>query len=133
MDVLILGCNHLTTSLAQSFSEYGHRVTILSDNRECLEQVADDFPVEVIFTAEPLMQDYLQQGGVATTGVFLAMSSDDHLNALTAQIAQHIFRVPKVVCHVNDPQLQVLYSGLGLEVVGYSVGLLQDVRQTIER
>ena len=133
MHVLILGCNHLTTNLVPNLTESGYRVTLLSNDRECLEQVADGFPVEVILTAEPLMQDYLQQGCMATTDVFLAMSGDDHLNVLTAQIAQHIFNVPKVICHVNDPQLQVLYSGLGLNVVGYSVGLLQDIGQAIEQ
>ena len=88
---------------------------------------------EVILTAEPQMQDYLQQGGIDTAQIFLALSGDDHLNALTAQIARHIFNVPKVICNVNDPELQLLYSGLGLDVVGYSFGLLQDIRQAIEQ
>ena len=56
----------------------------------------------------------------------------DHENILVAQIAKHIFNVPKVVCHLGSPQLQVLYAALGLDVVGYSFGLLQDVRQAIE-
>jgi hypothetical protein len=40
--------------------------------------------------------------------------------------------VPKVVCHLASPQLQVMYAALGLDVVGYSFGLLQDVRQAIQ-
>jgi trk system potassium uptake protein TrkA len=71
--------------------------------------------------------------GVDTTDIFLALSDDDHRNALTAQIARHIFNVPKVICHLDNPQLQILYAGLGLDVVGYSFGLLQDIRQSIEK
>jgi len=133
MDVLILGCNQLTANLVPDLAKSGFRVTLMSQQRECLERMADEPGVRVILTSEPLMQDYLQQGGIATVDIFLALSGDDHLNALTAQIAHHIFNVPKVVCHVNDPQLQVLYSGLGLSVVGYSFGLLQDIRQVIEQ
>ena len=133
MHVLILGCNQLTTNLVPDLASSAYQVTLLSNDRECLEGVAEHSRVEVILTAEPQMQDYLQQGGIDNAQIFLALSGDDHLNLLAAQIARHIFNVPKVVCHINNPQLQVLYSGLGLDVVGYSFGLLQDIQQVIEQ
>ncbi len=133
MQVLILGCNQLTTNLAPELAQADYDVTVVSRDRQCLVQVADVPRVTVILAAEPMMQDYLQAGGIDTTDIFLALSSDDHQNALVAQIALHIFNVPKVVCHLNDPQLQILYSGLGMDVVGYSVGLLQDIRQVMEK
>ena len=79
------------------------------------------------------MQDYLQESSIDHCDVFLAMSSDDHQNILVSQIAKHIYNVPKVVCHLDSPQLQVMYAALGLDVIGYSFGLLQDVRQLIQR
>ena len=133
MQVLILGCSHLTANLVPALVEDGFQITVLSKERQCLEQIANQNQVKVILTLEPMMQDYLQQGGIDTTEVFLALSDDDHLNALAAQIAVHIFNVRKVICHLSDPQLQILYSGLGLDVVGYSFGLLQDIRQAIEK
>ena len=42
-----------------------------------------------------------------------------------------MFGVPKVVCHVEDPQLQVIYSMKDLNVVSYSVGVLQDIRYAV--
>lgn len=133
MQVLILGCNQMTANLAPDLAQGNFTVTVLSRDRECLAQIADEPRINVILTVEPLMQDYLQQGGIDTADIFLALANDDHQNALAAQIALHIFNVPKVVCHLNDPQLQILYSGLGLEVVGYSFGLVQDIRQAIEQ
>jgi trk system potassium uptake protein TrkA len=132
MRVLIFGCNRLTTSLVPDLAGDGTEITVLGDERGCLESVAHHPGVRVVLTAEPLMQDYLQEGGIDHADVFLAMSADDHQNILVAQIAKHIFNVPKVVCHLGSPQLQVLYAALGLNVVGYSFGLLQDVRQAIE-
>ena len=133
MQVLILGCNQLTTNLVPGLAEDDHQVTILSQDRRCLERVANEAAVKVILTSEPMMQDYLQEGGIDTAGVFLSLTANDHQNVLAAQIAQHIYNVPKVICHLNDPQLQILYSGLGLEVIGYSFGLLQDIRQVMDR
>ena len=133
MQVLILGCNQMTANLVTDLAQGDYTVTVLSRDRDCLAQIANEPGVKVILTVEPLMQDYMQQGGIDTADIFLALANDDHQNALSAQIALHIFNVPKVVCHLNDPQLQILYSGLGLEVVGYSFGLLQDIRQAIEK
>ncbi len=131
MRVLILGCNQLSTNLVLDLAQAGSHVTIVANDRRCLERLADEPRVQVILSTEPQMEDYLQQGGIDNAEVFLALSDDDHQNALAAQIALHIFNVPKVVCHLDNPQLQILYAGLGLDVVGYSFGLLQDIRQAI--
>mgnify|MGYP001161093611 FL=1 len=133
MRVLIFGCNRLSSSLVAGLAAEGNQITVLSGERDCLEIVASHPGVRVVLTAEPMMQDYLQEGGIDHADVFLAMSSDDHQNLLVAQIAKQIFNVPKVVCHLASPQLQVMYAALGLDVVGYSFGLLQDVRQAIEK
>ena len=132
MRVLIFGCNRLTASLVPDLAGDDTEITVLGDQRDCLEKVATHPGVRVVLTAEPIMQDYLQEGGISHADVFLAMSADDHQNILVAQIAKHIFNVPKVVCHLGNPQLQVLYAALGLNVVGYSFGILQDVRQALE-
>ncbi len=82
---------------------------------------------------EPLMQDYLQEGGIEITEIFLALSDDDHRNALFAQVAKHMFNVGKVICRLENSQLQELYSSLGLRVIGTSVSALYDeARELIE-
>jgi trk system potassium uptake protein TrkA len=132
MRALILGCDRLTIGLATGLASAGNQVTVLSQDRDCLERLAEEPGIIPILTTEPSMQDYLQEGGVATADVFLALSDDDHQNALMAQIAHHIFNVPKVICHLSNPQLQTFYKDLGLDVVGYSMGLAQEIRRSIE-
>ena len=77
------------------------------------------------------MHDYLMDAGISQAQAFLALSTDDHENLLAAQIAHRMFGVPKVVCHVENPQLQVIYAMQGLNVVSYAVGILQDIRFAI--
>ena len=132
MMVLVLGCNHVTSNLVPELVEANHQVTVLGEDRNCLEALAERSAVNVILTTEPAMIDYLQQAGITHADAFLALSQDDHQNALAAQIASHIYNVPKVVCHLDDPQMQILYAGLGLDVVGHSFGLVQDIRQVME-
>ena len=132
MNTLILGCNQLTRNLAPELAQAGYNVTVLAEDWEGLAQLEESSQVRVIWMAEPMMQDYLRVGGIESAALFLALSTNDHWNALAAQAAEHIFGVPKVICQINDPRLQVLYSGLQLNVVGFSFGLMQDIRQQIE-
>ena len=132
MRLLIQGCGQLTTLLVPDLARAGVQITVLSRNRECLEGLANDHQVEVVLATEPLMQDYLRMGGIDNADAFLALSRDDHYNALVAQIARHIFNVPRVICYLEHPQLRIFYSSLGLDVVGSTMGLVQDIRQAIE-
>jgi trk system potassium uptake protein TrkA len=132
MRVLILGCNDLITNLALDLVEDNHEVTVLSDDVHCLEQLFSQPRIKVVLTSQPLMLDYLREGGIGAADAFLAMSDDDHQNVLAAQIAKHMFGVHHVACHLISPQLQSFYGGLDLNVIGRSSGLLQDVRDSIE-
>ena len=132
MRILILGCGPLTTLLLASPDSADHQFTIMSDDIDCLNDVADEPRVNPLLTLEPQMQDYLQQGGIDNADAFLALSEDEHRNILTCQIAKHIFNVGKVVCRLENPQLQQLYSELELEVVSPTLDLLQDLNLVLQ-
>ena len=132
MRILILGCGPLTTLLLASPDSAEHQFTILSDDMDCLNEVADEPRVNTLLTLEPLMQDYLQLAGIDNADAFLALSEDEHQNILTSQIAKHIFNVSTVVCRVENPELQQLYSELELEVVNPTLDLLQTLNRTLQ-
>ena len=132
MRILILGCGPLTNLLLTSMNTGEHEFTILGDDVNCLNDVADEPRINTLLTLDPLMQDYLQVGGIDRADAFLALSEDDHQNILTCQIAKHIFNVDKVVCRLDNPQLQQLYSELELEVVSPTLDLLQDLNQSLQ-
>ena len=132
MRILIVGCGPLTTLLLASPDMAEHQFTILGDDMDCLNDVAEEPRVNTLLTLEPLMQDYLQLGGIDNADAFLALSEDEHQNILTSQIAKHIFNVGKVVCRLENPQLQQLYSELELEVVNPTLDLLQGLNQALQ-
>ena len=129
MRIVILGCGPLISDLLNSNKAEEHEVTVISGDGDCLETLADEPRIMAILVVEPLMQDYLQQAGIDSADAFLALTEDDHRNVLLAQTARHIFNVPKVICRLENPQLQRLYAGLDLEVVSPTFGLLQDINQ----
>ena len=58
---------------------------------------------------DPTDPDVLRRAGVENCDAVAAVSEDDSVNLMAAQIAKSIFRREKVICRVSDPHLQVLY------------------------
>ena len=75
-------------------------------------------------------EDDLRRAGIEEADAFIAVTQGDNRNVMAAQIAKHVFDVPKVVCRIYDPLREELYNTLGLETISpTTVGakLLHDV------
>lgn len=131
MRVLVYGCGELASGAVRELVADASQIIVLGNERSQLERLSSYDKVTAVLLAEPVMHDYLMDAGISQVQVFLALSTDDHENLLAAQIAHRMFGVPRVVCHVENPQLQVIYASQGLNVVSYAVGILQDIRYAI--
>lgn len=131
MRILVFGCGQLASGVVRELLDDATEITILGHERGQLERLSNDKKVSAVLLDEPVMRDYLMEAGIANVDAFLALSTNDHDNLLAAQIAKVIFNVRTVVCHVEDPQLQVIYTLQGLNVISYSVGILQDIHYAI--
>ena len=88
------------------------KVVLEEDNQTLDEVVVVGYGYSFGGTAlvgDPTDPDILKQGGVENCDAVAAVSEDDSVNLMAAQIAKNIFRREKVICRVSDPHLQVLY------------------------
>ena len=131
MRVLILGWERVSQHLIPLLAAEGHRVAIIYYNSERVEAIANQENVEVFPAREPLM-DNLRQAGVGNVDVFLALTSNDNRNAMAAQVAQHVFHVPKVICRIDDPSRQRVYEELGMSVVSATASLAETIHSTLK-
>ena len=132
MRVLIYGCGQLVSSVVRELQDDSTEIIVLGDERSELERFSSHPNVSGVLLDEPVMYDYFMEAGIANADAFLALSTDDHDNLLAAQIAHRMFGVRNVICHVENPQFQIIYGSLDdtkdMKVVSYSVGILQDIR-----
>ena len=132
MDAIIYGCGRVASMLAPQLVQSGYTVTALDSDKNRLESVAGEPQVKGLLIADEMMHDYLQEAHIDITEMFLALSEDELKNVLVSQVAKHIYNVPLVVCHLDNPQFRQLYSGLGLKVVGFStLDLFNDIDRAI--
>jgi trk system potassium uptake protein TrkA len=57
----------------------------------------------------------LIKAGILKTDAFVAVTQGDNRNIMAAQMARHIFKVPKVLLRIYDPLRRELYTKLGFE------------------
>ncbi len=115
MNILILGCGRVGARLAQLLEAEGHQVTIVDRDRSSFGRLEQFKGTRIL--GNGIDVDILKKAGIEKAEAFAAVTNGDNTNLMTAQIAQKIFNVPKVVCRVYDPKRAGIYYDLGLQTV----------------
>ena len=112
MNILVIGCDQVGASLIRDLERIGHDISLIEKDPEQLKRLDafDDYSFGgTALVGDPTDPDTLRQGGIDNCDAVAAVSEDDSVNLMAAQIAKSIFRREKVICRVSDPHLQVLY------------------------
>lgn len=132
MNVVIMGCGRVGARLAGMMIADGHRVTILDIEPYAFRRLPPDFNGTAI-VGNGIDIDTLRRAGIEQADAFAAVTQGDNRNVMAAQIAKHIFNVPKVVCRIYDPLREELYRTLGLETISPTNIGAQLMKDAIER
>ncbi len=79
-----------------------------------------------------LDESVLKRAGIGEADAFIALTQGDNRNVMAAQIAKHIFNVPRVICRIYDPLRQELYSTLGIETFSPTKIFAEMLREKLE-
>ena len=129
MNVVIMGSGRVGAQLAALLEEDGHKVTILDIEPYSFRRLPSNFR-GIALVGDGTDEDSLKKAGIEEADAFVAVTQGDNRNVMAAQIAKHIFNVPKVVCRIYDPLRQELYHTLGLETISpttVAAQLLKDM------
>jgi trk system potassium uptake protein TrkA len=116
MKVVIVGCGRVGSRLAAMMDAEGHEVTILDVEPYSFRRLPKTFKGTAM-VGNGLDEDTLKKAGIEKADAFVAVTEGDNRNVMAAQIAKHIFNVPKVVCRIYDPIREEMYQNLGLETI----------------
>ncbi len=116
MRVIIMGCGRVGEQLANLMSDEGHDIAVIDYNAAALARLGPDFKGRRI-KGVGFDRDVLLRAGIEDADGFAAMSSSDNANVVAARIARHIFRVPRVVARLFEPERAEVYKRLGLVTI----------------
>lgn len=115
MNIIILGCGRVGARLAELLEAEGHQVVIIDRDRKAFSRLENFKGNRILGNGIDI--DLLKKAGIEKTDAFAAVTNGDNTNLMSAQIAQKIFSIPKVVCRVYDPKRAGIYYDLGLQTV----------------
>ncbi len=131
MKVIIMGSGRVGAQLAGLLDTEGHQVTVLDTDAYSFRWLPPDFGGTAL-VGNGLDQEALKRAGIEETDAFVAVTQGDNRNVMAAQIAKHIFNVPRVICRIYDPLRQELYQMLGLEAISPTTIFARILKEKLE-
>lgn len=116
MYVIIVGCGRVGSQLAQLLSGEGHNVAIIDKNRASFERLGTSFNGLTV-AGNGFDLNLLRQIEAPKADAFCAVTNGDNTNLISAQVAKKVFKIPKVIARIYDPQRARIYAALGLDII----------------
>lgn len=125
MHVVIVGCGRSGSHLASTLDAEGDTVAVVDLEEHAREYLSGGFRGSFI-KGDAMNRAVLEAAGIRTAEAFVAVSSNDSLNIVSARIARDVYNVPRVVGRIHDADCAPVCAELGLAMVA-------SVRMTVNR
>ena len=116
MKVVIMGCGRVGGRLATILDAEGHKVVIIDLDSYSFRWLPSAFKGTAM-VGNGLDEQTMIKVGIENADVFVSTTEGDNRNVMAAQIAKHIYNVPRVVSRIYDPIREEMYSKLGIETI----------------
>jgi trk system potassium uptake protein TrkA len=130
MYVIIVGCGRVGSELAKLLSSEGHNVVVLDKNQAAFDRLGGTFN-GLTLVGNGFSLELLRQAGIEKADAFCAVTNGDNTNLVAAQAAKKLFKVPKVIARVYDPQRAHIYKALGLDIISGTTLFASMIRDKI--
>lgn len=116
MHVVIGGYGRVGRYLASMLEERGHTVAVIDRSEQAFARGGADIKGRRI-AGEVFDRTTLVKAGIERADAFVAVTSGDNSNIVSARIARERFNVPMVVARIYDPRRAVIYERFGIPTV----------------
>jgi trk system potassium uptake protein TrkA len=114
--IVIMGCGRVGSTLAHILEDRGNTVAVIDRDPEAFRRLRSSFKGDKI-TGFGFDRAVLIQAGIERADAFIAVSSGDNSNVISARVARETFSVEHVVARIYDPRRAEVYERLGIPTV----------------
>jgi trk system potassium uptake protein len=116
MHVVIMGCGRVGSELTLQLGKAGHDVVIIDKKPEAFDRLPPGFDARTI-VGLGFDRDILEEAGIKEADAFIAVSTGDNSNIVSARVALEHYHVPNVIARIYDPQRAEIYQRLNIPTV----------------
>jgi trk system potassium uptake protein TrkA len=114
--VIIMGCGRVGILLTQELAKAGHQVAVIDKNAGAFKRLPPGFEARTI-VGLGFDREILEEAGIKEADAFLAVSSGDNSNIVSARVAREHYHVPKVIARIYDPMRADIYERVNIPTV----------------
>lgn len=119
MEIIIVGCGKVGSSLAEQLAAENHDLTLIDTNPEVLSELSNTLDVRTVL-GHGASHSILIEAGIETADLLIAMTASDELNLLCCLVGRKAGRC-KTIARVRNPiygrELEVFKEELGLALI----------------
>ncbi len=116
MNVVVVGCGRVGSSLAGALDRDGHGVSIIDKSRLAFRRLPESFGGNIVL-GFGFDRGHLEKAGINDADALAAVTNGDNTNILTARIARETYEIRNVVARIYDPRRAAIYQRLGIPTV----------------
>lgn len=125
MYIMVIGGGQLGYFLAKGLLGEGHEVLVIEKDAAICEKISREMG-SVCLRGDGCETSTLAQTGTGRADMFIAVTGDDEDNLIACQVAKHRFKVPYTIARVRNPENEVLFKKLGIDVTVSSTRIILE-------
>lgn len=102
MKIVVIGYGRVGSRTVAALLERGHQITIIDKEASRLGRATNLEGVELV-QGNGIDVDVQREGGIGEADILLAVTIDDNVNLMAAQVARTHFHVPRAIARVYEP------------------------------
>jgi trk system potassium uptake protein TrkA len=114
--VVIMGCGRVGILLTLELAKAGHDIAMIDKNPAAFDRLPPGFDARQV-VGLGFDREVLEEAGIKEADAFLAVSSGDNSNIVSARVAREHYHVPKVIARIYDPMRADIYERLNIPTV----------------
>jgi trk system potassium uptake protein TrkA len=129
---IIIGCGRLGANLANTLYDEGGNVLIIDKNKDSFRKLSPSFGGLTV-TGDATDLDILQEAQITKADVVIAVTNNDNINIMTAQITREIFHITRVIARLYDPDKECVYREFGIDTICPAVLSVKEIEKIISK
>ena len=125
MYIIIVGGGRVSYYLTKALLDEGHEVLIIERNATFCDIINTELG-SICVRGDGCEVSTLTEVGTGRADMFIAVTGDDEDNLVACQVAKHKFNVPRTIARIRNPQNEILFKKLGIDVTVSSTNIILE-------
>ncbi len=116
MHAIVAGCGRVGSQLAQLLALQGHDVVVIDRSESSFDRLGTTFN-GITLQGIAFDEEILLEAGIEEADVFAAVTNYDNTNLMAAQIAASIYKVPRTIARLYNPDKESTFRRLQINYI----------------